>query len=65
LGTALYYETSAINNISVQNLFQEIGTKLFKKAAEDVIPDVWFNFNINLIIIVLLYRKKCMRLQNV
>ena len=35
-----YYETSAIDNSQIQNLFQEIGQYLFKHNDEDVIPDV-------------------------
>lgn len=40
IGAILYYETSAVDNIQIQNLFQEIGQYLFKHNEEDVIPDV-------------------------
>ncbi len=37
---SFYYETSAIDIRTVQNLFQEIGIQLFKMQEDELIPDV-------------------------
>ncbi len=40
IGALLYEEVSAVDNLQIQNLFQELGSALFKQNEEDLIPDV-------------------------
>jgi len=40
IGALLYEEVSAVDNEQIQNLFQEMGSVLFKQNEEDLIPDV-------------------------